>query len=196
MEKDNCRRNGCVDVFRASLVSTANYAGDPEIPVIRATDALPGQMRPFSQAINSRSRKGWIHFYEDDVKFERIWSNPKRYLSALCKFEGVITPDFSVYRDMPKVMQEWNIYRARAIGYALQEQGANVIVNLRFGDERTFETACLGVPKNASFAIGSHGNIKKRTRPKVLRFGIRLRHTAASTQNNRCLRGSPRLHLR
>lgn len=160
MTKNNCKRSGCVDVFRASLVSDATFAGAQEIPVISATDALPSEMQPFSQAMSSRTKRGWVHFYEDDVKFERIWNNPERYIEALSAFDGVITPDFSIYRDMPKVMQEWNIYRSRAFGYALQRARNNVIVNLRFGDERTYETACLGIPKRASFAVGSHGNLK------------------------------------
>lgn len=160
MDKNNCKRAGCVDVFGASLVKNATYDGTPEIPVIRPCNALPNFLKPFSQAITSKSRKGWVHFYEDDEKFERIWRSPQRYIKALRKFDGIITPDFSVYRDMPKVMQEWNIYRARAFGHALQEEGANVIVNLRFGDDRTFEIACLGAPRHSAFAIGSHGNLK------------------------------------
>ena len=73
----------------------------------------------FSKAIRSTDFDTWIHFYEDDVAFERIWNTPNKYLPIIKKFKGVITPDFSVYRDMPLVMQQWNIYRSRAIGLML-----------------------------------------------------------------------------
>jgi hypothetical protein len=61
---------------------------------------------------------------------------------------------------MPLVMQHWNIYRSRALGHALESAGVRVIVNVRFGDERTYGTSCLGVKTGAIIAFGSHGNIK------------------------------------
>ena len=57
-------------------------------------------------------------------------------------------------------MQQWNVYRGRAIGHWLQENGVNVIPNIRWGDERTFDTCCLGVPQNSIIAVGSHGCVK------------------------------------
>ena len=103
----------------------------------------------------------WVHFYEDDVAFERLWSNPNKYLPILKRYGGGLTPDFSLYRDMPLVMQHWNIYRSRAIGFWLQENGIPIIVNIRYGDERTYAVSCLGAPRNCSFVIGTHGCIKR-----------------------------------
>lgn len=160
MSKQNHKRPGCVDVFRSYLVNDASFAGDLEIPVIHPTTVVPKRIAPFSQAISAKDRNLWVHFYEDDVKFERVWNNPKRYLEILSGFEGVIAPDFSVYRDMPLVMQFWNIYRSRAIAHALQSRGVAVIPNLRFGDRRTWEACCLGISKRSVIAVGSHGNIK------------------------------------
>lgn len=83
MTRYNCDRSGCVDVFRASIVETAEYAGDLEIPALHPVDMLPDEMTPFSQAISSGRRRGWVHFFEDDVKFERVWNSPGRYLRIL-----------------------------------------------------------------------------------------------------------------
>lgn len=94
------------------------------------------------------------------MSFERLWNQPNKYLSILKKYAGVISPDFSVYRDMPLVMQHWNIYRSRAIGHWLQDNGLPVIANVRWSDDRTYELCCTGVPVNSSIAIGSHGCIK------------------------------------
>ncbi len=90
----------------------------------------PIKLVAFSKAISSKEVDSWIHFYEDDNAFERIWNTPNKYLLIIKRFKGVITPDFSVYRDMPLVMQHWNIYRSRAIGYWLQENGVPVIPNI------------------------------------------------------------------
>ena len=101
MSKENNTRSGCKDVFRAFLVKNATYEGYLEIPCIKKTEEIPNRLIPFSKAVGSHDYDAWVHFYEDDVSFERLWNQPSKYLPILKKFKGVITPDFSVYRDMP-----------------------------------------------------------------------------------------------
>ena len=160
MSITNCSRNGCKDVFRSFLVKNASYDGSLEFPCIKPVDAIPNKLTAFSKAIHSKDFNSFVHFFEDDVKFERIWSNPNKYLPILKKFDGTISPDFSLYRDMPLVMQEWNTYRNRAIGHWLPENGITVIPNIRFADERSYTFCCDGIAKGSSIAVGSHGCIK------------------------------------
>ena len=108
MEKVNCARSSCKDVFNAFMVSDADYSGKYEFPVLFPTYQVPNRLIVFSKALKTQDYNQWIHFYEDDVSFERIWRNPQRYLPLLKKFNGVILPDFSIYRDMPLAMQIWN----------------------------------------------------------------------------------------
>ena len=160
MSAVNSTRSGCKDVFHAFLVKNARYEGELEIPCMESEQTLPADLVPFSKAVGGKEFGSWVHFYEDDANFERIWNYPNKYLPILKKYAGVITPDFSIYRDMPLVMQQWNIYRSRALGHWLQENGIPVITNVRWGDERTFDLCCVGVPKNSTISIGSHGCIK------------------------------------
>ena len=161
MSKINAARSGCKDVFHAFLVADATFDSDLEIPCIQSVDSIPARLIPFSKAVSGTEYDAWVHFYQDDGKFERLWNNPRRYLPILKRFAGVISPDFSLYRDMPLVMQQWNIYRSRAIGHWLQENGVSVIPNIRFGDERTYELSCAGIQKHGTIAVGSHGCIKQ-----------------------------------
>lgn len=156
------RKKSCRDVFNAFLVSLAYYAGVFEFPVIQPTYWIPNRLIAFSKAISSRDYDQWVHFYENDWLFERIWRNPRRYLEILKRFNGVILPDFSLYRDMPFVMQIWNIYRSRAIGCWLQRNGVPVIVNIRYADWRTFRCCCDGISKHCVIAVGSHGLLKSQ----------------------------------
>ena len=160
MSQINSTRSGCKDVFRAFLVKNATYSGEQEIPCLKKATAIPNSMILFSKAISSHSFSSWICFYEDDANFERLWNNPQKYLPILKRFAGVISPDFSLYRDMPLVMQEWNVYRGRAIAHWLQENGVPVIPNIRWGDERTYELCCSGIQHGGTIAIGSHGCVK------------------------------------
>ena len=74
---------------------------------------------------------------------------------------------------MPLVMQQWNIYRSRAIGHWLQENGTPVIPNIRFGDERTFELSCAGIKKHGVIAVGSHGCIRLLSERKYFINGLK-----------------------
>ena len=168
----NCFRKGCKDVFNSFLVSTANYDSEYDIPIIQPVYVAPEAVIEFSKAISSKDYDKWVHFYEDDHLFERIWRNPRKYLPILKKFKGVILPDFSLYRDMPLCMQIWNIYRSRAIGNWLQKNGVPVIPNVRWGDERTHKICTAGPSKHGTISIGSLGCIKDTTNRAVFIDGF------------------------
>lgn len=172
MSKVNSTRKGCKDVFNAFLVAFATYAGIFEFPVINPTYWIPNNLISFSKCLSSKPFDFWVHFYEDDYLFERIWRNPSKYLGILKRFEGVILPDFSIYRDMPLVMQLWNIYRSRAIGCWLQRNGVKVIPNIRFGDKRTYRICCEGISRNCVISVGSHGNLKNCIDRKIFLEGL------------------------
>lgn len=151
---------GCKDVFNAFMVKHATFDGAEEIPCVKTTDLIPNRLVPFSKAISEKDFSGFVVFYEHDEIIEKLWKNPNKYLPLLNRFDGVITPDYSLYSDMPYAMQVWNTYRGKAVGKWLNDNGIPVIPNIRWGDERTLELSCLGVEKNSTIAIGTHGCIK------------------------------------
>ena len=162
------------DVFHAFLVKNAEYDGRIELPCIRTSDEIPNQLIPFSRAMEKATVdfNQWVMFYEHDVKFERLWHNPKQYLQKLKKFKGIISPDFSLYRNMPLVMQEWNTYRSRALAHWLQENEIEVIPNVRFNDARTYEFCFDGIEKDKTVAVGTHGCIKRTEDKKLFKSGL------------------------
>lgn len=162
MSMQNGTRIGCKDAFHAFLIKNASFDGDLEIPHIQKTLDVPDHLIPFSKALRSTDYSAWVHFYEDDVVFERVWTQPNRYLPVLRRFAGVITPDFSLYRDMPLVMQQWNTYRGKALGHWWQENSLTVVPNVRTADRRSFAFCCDGVERESVIAIGSHGCIRSR----------------------------------
>ena len=172
MSLNNCSRRNCRDVFKSFLVRFAEYAGIFEFPVIKPTISIPNKLIPFSKAISSKVYDQWVHFYEDDYLFEKLWNNPLKYLEILKKFNGVILPDYSLYRDMPFVMQLWNIYRSRAIGCWLQRNGVVVIPNMRYGDKRTYKICCDGVYKGGTISVGTHGTLKNKEDRRIFIEGL------------------------
>ena len=152
----------CKDVFHAFMVQHAEFDGEMEIPCVKTTDMLPTRLVPFSHAISEKDHSGFVVFYERDEKIETFWNNPKKYLPMLKRYDGVITPDYSLYYDMPYAMQVWNTYRGKAVGAWLNDNGIPTIPNVRWGDECTYELACLGVERNSTIAVGTHGCIKSK----------------------------------
>ena len=149
--------------FSRFLVEKADYDGLEEIPCIKTSRLLPARVIPFSKALQSTDFDQWVVFYEHDSQFVRLWNNPRKYINILRKYKGVVTPDFSLYRNMPLVMQKWSTYQRKAIGVWLQNKGVEVIPNVRFADERSYSFCFDGVEKRSTVAIGTHGCIKKLT---------------------------------
>ena len=131
------------DVFKSGFVTDAYFSPVYEFPWLRRTWHKPNKAIPFDKATKSTRFDHWIHFYIHDKQFECVWNNPKQYLNLLSRFGGIITPDFSLYRELPLAMQIWNTYRNRA------------------GDERTYSFAFEGIEQGGTVAVSTNGCIQK-----------------------------------
>ena len=139
------------DGFRPELVETALFDGTLEIPTIRKPDkmVIPKTMVPFSCRSRSNTKESFVAFYEHDIRFADVLTSTDEYLDDLKHFAGVVSPDCSLYRDMPLCLQIANTYMNRSVGHYLQTQGLYVVPNIRWSDERTYTTCCL--PEKIAF---------------------------------------------
>lgn len=127
------------------------------MPMIKDISEFPQELIGFNYArTTSNFRKG-VHFYLDDYQFERVWNHPERYAEMLRKFDFVFTPDFSLYMDMPKPLQIYNVYRNRLLGAYWQEQGINVIPTLSWSDEDSFHFAFSGIKPGGIVSVSTVG---------------------------------------
>lgn len=161
-----------LDVFKSDLVCGAHFSPKYEFPLIKRTDFEPTEGIPFHVATKAKNYDQWIHFYIHDYLFDRVWKDPNRYLSLFKKFQGVITPDYSLYREIPLAMQIWNTYRNRTIAYWLQSNGVDIVPNIRWGDERTYEFAFESLSSGGSFAISTNGCIQDKTDRYYFKKGL------------------------
>ena len=168
----NAKENPRLDVFNGAIVDGAEFSPVYEFPIVKNTTYRPAKAIPFNTAKRSEKFDHWLHFYIYDYFFERVWNNPSRYLPLFKKFAGVITPDFSLYRNLPLAMQVWNTYRNRALGYWLQNNGISIITNVRWGDERTYEFAFEGLRQGGTYAVGSNGGIQNKTDRYYFKKGL------------------------
>lgn len=163
------------DTKCSKLLRRAKFQGWFEFPVITTCDTIPQNIIAFDDAMSAKDHNKynkWVHFYIYDDEFERIWTQPERYLKVLRKYQGVISPDFSVYRDAPLGEQFSNTFRNRALGYWLSSKGVRVIPNVRWGDERSYSFCFDGIEPDKTVAIGTHGCIKKSDDRYYYKLGL------------------------
>lgn len=165
------------DGFAAYLVEEAEFDEKWEIPFIKNEEIdIPKDIIPFDKIkkiSNKNEENVYIHFYMHDVTFRQVITNTKKYLDRFRKYGGVISPDCSLYIDMPLCLQMANTYMNRAIGVYLQNNGIKVIPNVRWGDERTYEFAFDGLETNGIYAISTWGCIGTNEDKNRFKEGIR-----------------------
>lgn len=164
-------RTGCKDVWNAFMVEGASF-GKYDIPFCPTTaKVIPKDQITWEEARNIHrkhiSRKDedyyvdvYINWYIDDYKFDSsrgIWHDYNFALKIIQHFAGVITPDFSTYQDFPYPIKIQATYKMRAFGYWLGNHGINVINNVRWGTEESFDYCFEGIPKNSIVSIGTVG---------------------------------------
>lgn len=152
------------DGFAPYLVNGAEFDGKWEIPIIKSDlIEIPKDIVPLDKIkkISKEDKKNvFVHFYMHDIAFRRILSDVDKYIDQFKEYAGVISPDFSLYIDMPLCLQQTNVYLNRAVGYFIQSKGIKVIPNVRWGDERSYEFAFLGIEKESIYAISTVGCIR------------------------------------
>ena len=134
-----------------------------QMPVIRNDGYTPEKLIGFNYAKTSKDKACGIHFFVDDYQFERVWNSPEKYIDTLSKYECVLSPDFSLYMDMPMPMKIWNVYRSRQIGAFYQSKGIKVIPTISWAEEETFCFCFEGIPDGSIVAVSTIG-VKEHTK--------------------------------
>lgn len=115
------------NAYNLPYVDISRCAGKYQMPIIEPEDHVPDSLIGFNYALTSKDKEAGVHFYVDDYQFERIWTEPEKYINILREYDCVLTPDFSLYLDMPIAMKIWNTFRSRLIGQMCQDAGCTVI---------------------------------------------------------------------
>ena len=70
------------DTFHAWMLEGLEFSPAWELPKLAAVDAHPKGLVPFSAAMGADCDDFdcFVHFYEDDFRFERVWNEPRKYL--------------------------------------------------------------------------------------------------------------------
>lgn len=179
---DRPMRRGTVDDgLRPSLARGATFSSELEIVELQGikNPVAVKQMIPFSKIRRSNDHTECVCFFENDSEFADLIRNTSEYLDEFSKFPYILTPDCSLYIDMPFLDQLTNIGLSRRIGHRLEISGVQVIPTVRWSDERTYEpyitevpVSFIGIPKHSVVAIGTYGVTQNRVLRTHLISGI------------------------
>ena len=155
-------------------ILTGKGYGTYGLPTLESGYATPPtRMLPFNKAKTATDTNAGVHFFIDDYQFERVWRSPRRYAELLRPFQCVLSPDFSLYADMPLAMKVWNVYRSRAIGAYWQAQGLNVVPTLQWAEPRTFDFCFAGIEPGGMVAVSTLGSAKGRLSRQMWTAGMK-----------------------
>lgn len=145
------------EAYNLPYVDLDRTEGKYQMPIIDPEQHIPGSLIGFNYALTSSDTSAGVHFYVDDYQFERIWNDPHKYIEVLHDFDCVLTPDFSLYMDMPYSMKIWNTFRSRLIGQMCQDAGLTVIPTVSWAEKETFDFCFDGLPEKSVLSISTIG---------------------------------------
>lgn len=161
--------------YNLEMVNRSDCGRDG-FPSIKGRMAKPAELQGFNYAkstpADAKADVG-CHFFIDDYQFERLWQRPDAYLDVLKPYKCVLTPDFSLYMDMPDAMQEWNRYRSAALGNYWQRNGITVVPTLSWAQPSSYGFCFKGIPKHSTVATSTVGVARDEAAQAVWRDGMR-----------------------
>lgn len=170
--KEN-ERHRTNDAYNLDLIDIENSSNDFwQMPIIKNNNFIPNKLIGFNYAKTSKEKNVGIHFYLDDYQFERLWNKPEDYIRVLKGYECMLSPDFSLYMDMPMPMKIWNIYRSRQIGQYYQNQGIKVIPTLSWAEPETFKFCFKGIPQGSIVSISTIGVKRNKEALEIWKQGV------------------------
>lgn len=159
--------------YNLDLIDHENLTNDFwQMPIIENDNFIPSELIGFNYAKSNDRKDVGIHFYVDDYQFERVWNYPEKYVDVLAEYDCILSPDFSLYMDMPMPMKIWNIYRSRQIGAYYQSQGIKVIPTISWAEAETFEFCFQGIPEGSIVSISTIGVKENKDALKIWEDGV------------------------
>ncbi len=167
-------REKTYDLYLLNEYDAARVAGYYQFPILKACHVVPDDLIGFNyvKSWKGNSYSLGVHFFLDDYQFERMWNRLSENVKRLKKFSCVLTPDFSLYLDMPMAMKIWNVYRSRLIGQIMQDAGLNVIPTLQWAEVETLNFCFDGIEQGGVVAVSTVGVMKNLESQDTWRAGM------------------------
>jgi Domain of unknown function (DUF4417) len=157
------------------LNTRALFAGDGAygIPLLPAAEREPARLVAYNDRWRCREPRDGdcVHWFLDDYRFESVWNLPER-LERVARVGMALTPDFSLWLEMPPAMQLWQVYRSRWCGAWMASHGIDVIPAVSWSDQRSHAFAFAGIAQGSVVAVSGVGVQRDREARKLFAAGL------------------------
>lgn len=103
------------------------------------------------------NKKKGVHHFVDDYRFRATYSHPDKCIEKYRQYAFVLSPDFSLYADMPLWMQLENTAKNRWVGAYWQSRGITTIPTVSWSTSRSFLFCFDGIEQDSIVAISTVG---------------------------------------
>lgn len=94
-----------------------------------------------------------LHFFTHDWLFDKVYDKAFDEEEKIKQYYALLSPDFSMFTDMPLALQINSVFKNRWCGAYWQSLGLRVIPTVSWGDERSFEFCFDGVEQGSVVAV-------------------------------------------
>lgn len=166
MSTKSAKRRTSPLFLRNDVATTGQF----DIPKIRKQDLpsgmidLIGYKQASDNQTDEQKLKCGVHFFEEDDIFAFLEKNPRERIERIGQYAFTLTPDFSVYPEMPLWRQLYAVALSRYVGAIWQQEKLLVIPTVSWStDKRCFDFCFDGIEQNAPVALSTIGSRKCRS---------------------------------
>ena len=105
---------------------------------------------------DEENRDKTIHFFTYDWNFENVFDKPEKGMEKLDQYYALLSPEFSLYWDMPKAVQIYNTFKNRWCGAFWQKMGKIVIPTVCCAGEESCDFCFDGIEEGSVVAISTY----------------------------------------
>jgi len=135
-------------------------SGRYEFPIIKKQDINIDEIKFLSYSNvklnDNENLDKTIHFFTYDWKFEKVYEKPDIEIEKLKQYKYLLSPDFSIFTNMPLALQIESIFKNRWCGAYWQSKGLKVIPTVSWGDEKSFDFCFDGIEEGSVVAVSTY----------------------------------------
>lgn len=144
-------------LVRNEFLYNFNSVGKYNMPLIKRQDVDVKKIK-FLSYVDAKKNDienadKTIHFFTYDWKFEKVYDEIEAELEKLSQYYCLLSPDFSIFVNMPLPLQIMNVFKNRWCGAYFQSKGLKVIPTVSWGDENSFDFCFDGIEKGSVVAV-------------------------------------------
>lgn len=94
-----------------------------------------------------------VHFFTHDWLFDKVYDKAYEVSEKLSQYYALLSPDFSMFIDMPLALQINSVFKNRWCGAYWQSLGLKVIPTISWGDVRSFDFCFDGIEEGSTVAV-------------------------------------------